>query len=44
MWTLWDRFEVDGRAGMTLQGLLGAFKEQQGLEVRESEAGRGEGG
>eukprot|EP00897_Mesotaenium_endlicherianum_P006549 jgi/Mesen1/5922/ME000030S05186 len=32
-WTLWDRFELDGSAGMTLKSLLSEFEKQHGLEI-----------
>eukprot|EP00245_Coleochaete_scutata_P003708 TRINITY_DN15555_c0_g1_i1.p1 TRINITY_DN15555_c0_g1~~TRINITY_DN15555_c0_g1_i1.p1 ORF type:complete len:1059 (+),score=200.70 TRINITY_DN15555_c0_g1_i1:45-3179(+) len=32
VWTLWDRFEVDGR-GVTLEGALELFKAREGLEI-----------
>ena len=39
-WTLWDRLEIDGR-GLTLQGLLDAFRTRFGFEPTMVSCGKG---
>ncbi|KAJ3194710.1 hypothetical protein HK101_002132 [Irineochytrium annulatum] len=38
-WTLWDRIEVDGGDGMTLEGFLAYMKEKNRMEVSMLSAG-----